>query len=145
MSYTNIIISKLTSEQKDAVITDLLAELDERDTELRRVRNEPVDTDKATSDAFDCLAVTQVNVWPFKESPDCQSHVKALASVVLNDQLQVRGLKVMDGENGLFVSYPLDPFFKGDGFKSLVFPTTRVLREHIENCVLEKYQYELDK
>ena len=46
----------------------------------------------------------------------------------------------MDGENGLFVGYPLDPFYKGDDFRSIVFPMTRELREHIENCVLEKYQ-----
>ena len=43
-------------------------------------------------------------------------------------------------ENGLFVGYPLDPFYKGDDFRSIVFPITRELREHIENCVLEKYQ-----
>jgi stage V sporulation protein G len=45
----------------------------------------------------------------------------------------------MEGENGLFVGYPVDPFFKGDYFRHLVQPITRPLREHIENCVLEKY------
>ena len=46
----------------------------------------------------------------------------------------------MDGLNGLFVSYPLDPFYKGDDLRSICNPITRQLREHIENCVLEKYQ-----
>ena len=60
---------------------------------------------------FDCLAVTQVLVYPFR-----------------------------DGANGLFVSYPLDPFFKGEEYKTICSPISRQLREHIENCVLEKYQ-----
>ena len=88
--------------------------------------------------AFDCLAVTSVQVFPFKVNP--LSTVKAMATVVLNDQFMVRGLRVMNGCNGLFVSYPADPFFKGEDFRSLVFPMTRQLREHIESCVLEKYQ-----
>ena len=33
-----------------------------------------------------------------------------------------------------------DPFYKGEEYRSLVYPVTRQLREHIENCVLEKYQ-----
>lgn len=96
---------------------------------------------KEQSEAFDCLAVTQVQVFPFKET-STMGHVKALAQVVLNDQIVIRGLRVMEGDNGLFVGYPLDPFFKGEELRSLVFPITRALREHIENCVLEKYQYE---
>ncbi len=67
-------------------------------------------------------------------------HMKALAQVVLNDQLLIRGLRVMEGEYGLFVSYPIDPFYKSDSYRSVCMPMTRQLREHIENCVLEKYQ-----
>ena len=94
-------------------------------------------TEKTTE--FACLTVTQVKVYPFKETPTL-GHIKGMASVVLNDQLQVRGLRIMEGENGLFVSYPLDPFYKGEDYRSLCFPITRQLREHIEACVLEKYQ-----
>ena len=88
---------------------------------------------------FDCLAVTNVEVYPFQEGPS-MGHMKGLATVVLNDQLHIRGLRIMEGENGLFVGYPVDPFFKGDDFRHLAQPMTRELREHIENCVLEKYQ-----
>ena len=88
---------------------------------------------------FDCLAVTSVQVYPFKESPN-MGHRKGLASIVLNDQIMMRGLRIMDGQNGMFVSYPCDPFFKGEDYRSIYNPITRQLREHIENCVLEKYQ-----
>lgn len=99
--------------------------------------------EKEISSAFDCLAVTQVQVFPFKEGPS-MGHMLGLASIVLNDQLQVRGLRIMDGDNGLYVSYPNDPFYKGEDFRSVCFPITRQLREHIETCVLEKYRASLD-
>lgn len=95
--------------------------------------------EKIDSQNFDCLAVTHVEVFPFTEGPS-MGHMKGLATVVLNNQLHIRGLRIMDGENGLFVGYPNDPFFKGEEFRYVVAPMTRALREHIENCVLEKYQ-----
>jgi stage V sporulation protein G len=84
------------------------------------------------------LRVTNVQVYPFKEGPS-MGHMRALASVVLNDQFLVRGLRVMEGEQGLFVGYPVDPFFKGEDIRSVCFPMTRALREHIESVVLERY------
>lgn len=92
---------------------------------------------------YDCLAVTKVQVYPFRDGAIC-GKILALATVVLNDQLTIRGLRVMDGEYGMFVGYPNDPFYKGEDIRSTVFPITRALREHIENCVLEKYQYETE-
>ena len=73
------------------------------------------------SGAFDCLAVTSVQVYPFKEGPS-MGHIKGMASIVLNDQFLIRGLRVMEGENGMFVGYPVDPFFKGEDFRSVCFP-----------------------
>ena len=108
----------------------------ERLTKL--LQDEPEETINKESSAFDCLAVTQVQVFPFKDGVNL-GHIKGLAQIVLNDQLVIRGLRIMDGLNGLFVSYPIDPFFKGDDFRTIVNPITRQLREHIENCVLEKY------
>lgn len=87
---------------------------------------------------FDCLAVTSVQVFPFKEGANL-GHMKGMATVVLNDQLQLRGLRIMDGANGLYVGYPMDPFYRGEDYRSIYLPVTRQLREHIEQCVLEKY------
>ena len=110
--------------------------------ELERLNNllqdEPEESSTPSTD-FDCLAVTSVQVFPFKDGPSL-GHMKGLAQVVLNDQLVIRGLRITDGLNGLYVSYPIDPFYKGEDFRTMVNPMTRKLREHIENCVLEKYQ-----
>lgn len=95
---------------------------------------------KKESEFFDRLQVTEVHVFPFKDTGNL-GHVKGLATVVLNDQLKIRSIKIMEGENGLFIGFPIDPFFRGDDFRSIVATTTSALREHIENCVLEKFNY----
>ena len=100
------------------------------------MENENKNTEQKT---YAPLEVTNVQVFPFKEGPSL-GKIKALAAVVLNDQLHIRGLRVMDGENGLYVGYPCDPFFKGEESRYVCAPITRQLREHIENCVLERYQ-----
>lgn len=84
------------------------------------------------------IEVTKVDVYPFKEGVYI-GNMKAIANIVLNDQIKVRGLRVVDGECGLSVGYPADPFYKGDDFRSIVFPLTAELRNHIEKRVLEKY------
>lgn len=100
-------------------------------------RQQPVENEK--TDAFDCLAVTQVQVYPFIK-PNAK-HTVGLASVVLNDQLILRELRIVDGVNGLFVAYP-EVNSKDEDLRTHFCPITRQLREHIEACVLEKYQYE---
>ncbi len=85
------------------------------------------------------MQVTDCKIFPFKEGPS-MGRLKALVNIVIGDQFLIRGLRVMDGENGLFVSYPIDPFYKGEEFRSLCNPLTRTMREHIESTVLEKYQ-----
>jgi len=86
---------------------------------------------------FDVLTCTSIQVYPFKESG---GKTKATARVVINDQLQLTALRVVDGVNGFFVSYPLDPYYKGEEYHSVFYPLHKELREHIEQCVLEKYQ-----
>ena len=85
------------------------------------------------------MQVTSCQVFPFHESPSL-GKVKALANIIIGDQILIRGLRVMDGENGLFVGYPLDTFYKGEDFRTVCNPITRTMREHIESSVLEKYQ-----
>ena len=111
----------------------------ESEVEMLRAKVHEQSQKENAANAFNCLAITNVQVFPFKEGPS-MGHMKGLATVVFNDQLMLRGLRIMDGENGLFVGYPNDPFYKGEDFRYIAQPVTRQLREHIENCILEKYQ-----
>ena len=82
------------------------------------------------------MLVTHVQVGPFSEPV---GKTRAMARVVLDDQLQLTGLRVVDGANGLFVSYPNDPSHRGDAYRNIFFPVNRELRDHIESVVLAKY------
>ena len=81
--------------------------------------------------AFDCLAVTDCRIYKYAGD---DANVKAIASVVLNDQLAIKNLEVTDGEHGLYVRYP-----RRDDGRVTVFPLTQELSQHIENCVREAY------
>jgi len=82
------------------------------------------------------IVVTSVQVYPLKEAV---GKTRAIARVVLNECMQLTGLRVLDGTNGLFVAYPNDPGYKGEDYRALYYPLTRELRDHIETVVLEKY------
>lgn len=64
-------------------------------------------------------------------------NVKALASVVINGELAVRGIKVMEGENGAFVAMPSKKF--GSEYYEMAFPITAEAREALNNAVMENY------
>ena len=61
------------------------------------------------------------------------------ARIMLGDQLQLTGIRIYEGCNGKFVSYPNDPGYKGEDYKQLYYPVTRELREAIEEAILAEY------
>ena len=81
-------------------------------------------------------AVTAVQVYPLTEP---MGKTRGFARVQLHDELQLTGLRIMDGVHGLFVAYPNDPGYKGDDYRSIYYPLTAVLREEIEKAVIAKY------
>lgn len=62
---------------------------------------------------------------------------KALASVVINGELAVRGIKVMESEKGAFVALPSRKI--GNEYKEIAFPVTAEAREALNNAVLDSY------
>ena len=88
-------------------------------------------------EAVPSLIVTNVQVYPLREP---QGKLKAVARVLLNDCLQLTGLRIYDGVNGLFVSYPNDPSHKGEDYRQLFYPVTRVLRDAVEFAVIAEYR-----
>lgn len=84
------------------------------------------------------LQVTACQVYPFDAST---SELKALATIIISDAIQIRDLGIKVGPNGqLYVEYPPDPLHKGIIGRSICSPITKELRDHIETAVLAKYQ-----
>ena len=67
--------------------------------------------------------------------------VLADASVNLNGCFAIRGVKVVEGSNGPFVSLPS---YKGrDGYKDICFPCTKEFHQQFHQAVLDSYQQSL--
>ena len=65
-------------------------------------------------------------------------HLKAFASIILNDCFAVCDLKIIQGNKGLFVAMPSRR--RRDGtFHDVAHPINHSLREHIEQIVLIEY------
>ena len=63
------------------------------------------------------------------------------ASVNLNGCFAIRGVKVVSGTNGPFVSMPS---YKGrDGYKDICFPCTKEFHQQFHQAVLDAYQQSL--
>ena len=79
---------------------------------------------------YDVLAVTDCNVNKVN-----RGSVFATANVTLNDQLLITGIQIINTAIGPKVEFPKH------GKKYAVIPLSRDTREHIENCVLEMWNY----
>jgi len=64
-------------------------------------------------------------------------HQRASATVNLNDSFALKGVRIMEGTNGRYVSTP--SFKSGDEYKEHYFPTTKEFREKLHGAVLNAY------
>lgn len=74
------------------------------------------------------------------------THVKAYATVNLGGAFSVHGVKVVDGQKGLFVKMPQTSYKKHDGtmgYQDVFHPTTADARAELNAKVLEAYQQKL--
>lgn len=65
-------------------------------------------------------------------------NVKAIANVVVNGELAVRGVKVVEGEKGAFVAMPSKKM--GRDYADVAFPITAEARTALNNAVLKSYE-----
>lgn len=84
--------------------------------------------------------VTKVRIFPFKEGTNL-GHFRGLASIEVYGALVIRGLRIMEGadEGKYFVGYPIDSFYKGEDFRTIVTPINDNVKQAIEHAVLSKY------
>ena len=76
-----------------------------------------------------------------------KGNVKAIASVSLDGMFVVKGLKVMDGRKGLFVSMPQESYPGKDGqkqYSNTFFALTNSAKMQLQQVVLDAYQQHLD-
>ena len=70
--------------------------------------------------------------------------LRGIVSVTFDDIFAVHDIKVVQGDNRLFVAMPSRRDDSGV-FRDIVHPITMGARKNIENEILEAYQMELDR
>ena len=83
----------------------------------------------------------EVRVYP---TPEGSGSLKAYASVSVDDLIAIRGICVLDGKNGLFVSMPQSKDKEGV-YHDIAFPLNADLRAQINQAVLNGYATALDR
>lgn len=81
------------------------------------------------------MEITDVKIYRMENS----GNLKAYASVTFDNAYVVHGLRVMDGEKGLWVSMPATRNKRGE-FKDVFHPISREARDVLVNAVLDAYE-----
>ncbi len=68
-----------------------------------------------------------------------EGKMKAIVSVTLDDAFVIHDVKVVEGQNGLFVAMPSRKTPDGE-FRDIAHPITSSAREIIQSAVLQAYQ-----
>jgi stage V sporulation protein G len=72
-----------------------------------------------------------------------EERLKAFVSITFDNAFVVRGLKVIDGNTGLFVAMPSRRRKDGE-FRDIAHPINNETREMIELSVLAEYHHQLE-
>ncbi len=73
--------------------------------------------------------------------PQTSGPVLARASVSLNGCFAIRGVRIVDSENGPFVAMPSHK--AGSAYKDVCFPCTKEFRQQFNEAVMGAYQLAL--
>ena len=80
------------------------------------------------------MNITDVKVF-IRES----KQLKAFVNIVIDDAFIVRNIKVIEGENGLFVAMPSRRISTGE-YRDIAHPINTEARTEVENIIIKKYK-----
>lgn len=83
------------------------------------------------------MKITEVKVFPVNEE-----RLKAYVTITIDDCFVVRDLKIIKGNEGLFVAMPSKKRKDGQ-FKDIAHPLNQETRSEIENAIFDAYEKEV--
>ena len=88
------------------------------------------------------MKVTDVKVYPVKAKG---IKIKAICHVTFDEEFVVKGIKLIKGDNGLFISMPNSKSTNGEYF-DICFPLSASFRKEIQDAIIEEAKnYKEDK
>ena len=73
-----------------------------------------------------------------------EGKVKAIVSVTFDDQFVIHDIKIIEGDNGIFIAMPSRKMPNGE-FKDIAHPINLETRVDIQNKVLKAYEEKLQE
>lgn len=67
-----------------------------------------------------------------------EGRMKAIASITIDAEFVVHDIRIIDGNNGMFVAMPSKKTPDGE-FRDIAHPISSVTRQKIQDAVLEEY------
>ena len=89
------------------------------------------------------MKVTDIRIRIGRQTENIE-RLKAYADITFDESFVVHGLKIIDGQNGLFVAMPSRRMPNGE-YKDIVHPVTPELRTELTAEVLKEYEKEISK
>ena len=66
------------------------------------------------------------------------SRMKGIAEILLDDMIAIHDIRIISGDNGLFVAMPSRKTPTGD-YRDIVHPISQEARDIIEKAIVEEY------
>ena len=82
------------------------------------------------------MKITSVNVRKINKEG---SRMKGIASVLLDDSFAVHDIRIIDGDNGLFIAMPGRKTATG-GYRDVAHPINPEVRAMFEEAILDAYE-----
>ena len=82
------------------------------------------------------MKITSVTVRKIEKE---NSRMKEIASVLLDDCFAVHDIRIIEGDNGLFIAMPSRPTSTG-GYRDTAHPINAETRQIFEKAILEAYE-----
>lgn len=73
-----------------------------------------------------------------------EGKMKAIVSVTFDNEFVVHDIKVIEGQNGLFIAMPSRKTLDGE-FKDIAHPINTDTREKIQNSILKAYEEAMEE
>ena len=73
-----------------------------------------------------------------------EGKMKAVVSITFDDEFVVHDIKIIEGQNGLFIAMPSRKMGEGD-FRDIAHPLSSEVRARIRDAIFEKYERVLEE
>ena len=83
------------------------------------------------------MDITKVVVRKYNQP---KNNLKGFATVTLDDELVLTGIKIVKGNKGLFLGMPSSYWESDEQYHDIYFPVTAEFREELTEQVLEAYE-----